>query len=148
MSHTTPIFAVCPNCFDVGRCFGNVIKNIITNTDCECQDTCAATPGCTNFTFDYDTRICTMMGSCTSLSDCSSCSSGPSVCSSTTTTTTTSSSRSGTAENKANSLQWHMSHTVTHTTYFCSLSQLFRCWKMYRKCHRQYYNFYGLRVSR
>merc|ERR1712117_732823 len=88
---TTPSGSVCPNCFDVGRCTGTLITTAITGTDCQCQDTCTATPGCTDFTFDSSNGICSVMGSCTSLSTCSSCSSGPSVCPSTTTTTTTAS---------------------------------------------------------
>jgi len=77
---TTASPPACEKCYDTGRCSGTLLSTDITNTDCECQASCAANQACTDFTFDSTNGICSLMGSCTSLSTCSTCSSGPPVC--------------------------------------------------------------------
>ena len=74
------LLSACEKCYDTGRCSGTLLSTDITNTDCECQASCASNQACTDFTFDSTNGICSLMGSCTSLSSCSTCSSGPAVC--------------------------------------------------------------------
>ena len=70
----------CQDCFESGRCSGTVITSTIAATDCACQTTCSGTQGCSDFTFDSSNGICSVHSTCTSLSTCATCASGPAVC--------------------------------------------------------------------
>merc|ERR1712079_460348 len=87
----------CTDCFESGRCLGTLLTTAVRNSDCDCQTACSDINGCSDFTFDSTTGICSLMLSCTSKSNCSTCASGPATCpvaSTTTAATTTSPSGS------------------------------------------------------
>jgi len=52
----------------------------IAESECACQEACAANPQCETFTFDFTTGICSLTGQCDSVSICDSCAYGPPVC--------------------------------------------------------------------
>jgi len=74
----------CQDCFSPGNCQGAVLQSTIVNSDCECQDACAAATGCTDFTYDSSNSICTLTSDCPTVGSCATCVNGPRVCSTTT----------------------------------------------------------------
>jgi len=74
----------CQDCFSPGNCQGAVLQSTIVNSDCECQDACAAAAGCTDFTYDSSNSICTLTSDCPTVGSCATCVNGPKVCSTTT----------------------------------------------------------------
>ena len=84
------LISACTDCFESGRCVGNLLTTAVRDSDCDCQSACNDINGCTDFTFDSINGICSLMLSCTSISNCTSCTSGPATCPAGSTTTTTS----------------------------------------------------------
>ena len=82
--YQTKSIAECQDCFSPGNCQGSVLQSTIVNSDCECQDACAAAAGCTDFTYDSSNSICTLTSDCPTVGSCETCVNGPKVCSTTT----------------------------------------------------------------
>ena len=104
-------FTDCTDCFESGRCVGNILTTAIRDSECDCQTACSDINGCSDFTFDSMNGICNLMLSCDSITECSTCASGPATCpaaSTTTTGTTTSPSGSGKIHFGADASQWVM----------------------------------------
>ena len=72
--------SVSEDCFDEGRCKGEVVSVTITNSSLTCQSKCLSIDGCGYFTFDSTNNICTLTTDCESTRSCESCINGPSIC--------------------------------------------------------------------